>query len=357
MKRNNYLKIMLLSTVCLMLISTSCKKNKPATLSTNEVINITSNTATSGGNISDDGNTVITERGVCWSASPVPTIENNKSSDGTGTGNFSSEITGLTPETTYYVRAYATNETGVAYGNEVSFTTEALPVITTVTDYEGHVYNTVVIGNQTWMAENLRSTKYSDGTDIPLVTDNATWQALGNNNNDKAYCFFNNDANGEAAIYGALYSWAAAMNGSNSSNANPSGVQGICPTGWHLPGDNEWKELEMFLGMTQAQANAYGYRGTDEGGKLKETGTNHWTSPNTGATNETGFTALPGGIRDGTTGLFHFLGIVSYMWSSTQDSGIYAWYRSLGNDTAQIFRYDNYKSYGFSVRCVKDQTK
>jgi uncharacterized protein (TIGR02145 family) len=112
----------------------------------------------------------------------------------------------------------------------------------TVTDYDGNVYNTITIGNQTWMAENLRVTKYPNGTPIPLATDNIAWANLEDNGTDDAYCYYNNNASGEANTYGALYTWAAAM-GDNavSSSSNPSGVQGVCPNGWHLPSDDEWK--------------------------------------------------------------------------------------------------------------------
>ena len=118
----------------------------------------------------------------------------------------------------------------------------------TLVDYDGNFYQTVQIGNQVWMTENLKVTHYADGTTIPLVTDNTAWGNLDDNNTDKAYCYYNNDANGEGDIYGTLYTWAAAMNGASSSSANPSGVQGVCPTGWHLPSNAEWTELTDYLG-------------------------------------------------------------------------------------------------------------
>ena len=144
------------------------------------------------------------------------------------------------------------------------------------------------------MAENLKSTHYADGT--PLVSGTGAGDITGDYTT-KYYFFFNDDSATYWDTYGALYTWAAVMNGEASSNNNPSGVQGVCPDGWHLPSDTAWKELEMYLGMSQAQADGTFIRGTDEGGKMKETGTTHWNSPNTGATNSSGFTALPGGYR------------------------------------------------------------
>jgi uncharacterized protein (TIGR02145 family) len=163
-----------------------------------------------------------------------------------------------------------------------------------VRDIDGNYYKVVKIGSQIWMAENLKTTHYSDGTIIPLLEDSVSWINL--DYTSKAYCYYNNRVE-YSDIYGALYNWAAAMNGTSSSNLNPSGVQGVCPDGWHLPSDSEWKELEMYLGMSQIEANKSGNRGTVEGGKLKSSGYTYWESPNTGATNSSGFTALPSGTQ------------------------------------------------------------
>jgi uncharacterized protein (TIGR02145 family) len=219
---------------------------------------------------------------------------------------------------------------------------------TTVTDFDGNIYQIVKIGNQTWMKENLKVTHYADGTSIPLST---TWQfEVG----DKAYCWYDNQSsNGDT--YGALYNWYAAMNNAASSDTKPSGVQGVCPVGWHLPSDSEWKELEMFLGMSQSEADGDHYpRGTDEGGKLKETGFSHWASPNTGATNSSGFTALPGGGRDYSG--FSFLGTDANFWTATEGSEYDAWHRHLFHDNSQVEREygRTSKNSGFSVRCVKN---
>jgi uncharacterized protein (TIGR02145 family) len=285
---------------------------------------------------------------VCWSTASGPTIADSKTVDGAGIGSFTSVIKGLTPGTTYYVRAYATNSEGTAYGEEQSFSTNSYDY--TVTDIDGNTYQAVQIGQQIWMAENLKVTRYADGTSIPLVEDAATWGAF--SSSDKAYCWHDNSVSARD-VYGGLYTWAAAMNGASSSSNNPSGVQGVCPNGWHLPSDAEWKQLEMYLGMSQADADNTGFRGVDEGGKLKEAGTVHWDSPNTGATNESGFTALPGSdrVQDGGFGR---TGIYAHFWTATETGGDNARSRYLDYLSAGVARGENIKREGYSIRCVRD---
>ena len=222
-------------------------------------------------------------------------------------------------------------------------------IIGPVTDVNGNVYQTVKIGTQWWMAENLKTTHYADGTAIPLVESSSAWNEL--SVSDKAYCW-NYNSNKNMDIYGGLYTWAAAMNGAASSHSFPSGVQGVCPDGWHLPSDYEWQKLEMFLGMSLAEAEKKGWRGTDEGGKLKEVGTVHWTSPNKGATNASGFTARPGGYR-GSHGSFNDVGYSGSWWSST-DNSMSAWYRAVDNYSSDVYRIGYNKNFAFSVRCVRD---
>lgn len=222
-----------------------------------------------------------------------------------------------------------------------------------VTDFDGNSYNTVQIGDQCWMKENLATTHYADGT---ALVDGASAYNISQNYTKYWFVYNNNLSN--KATYGLLYTWTAVMNGTASSNANPSGVQGVCPTGWHVPGDVELKQLEIFLGMSQSQADASGWRGTTEGGKFKETGTAHWTSPNTGADNSSGYTALPGGNRD-YNGPFGNLGYSGYLWSTTESDANSAWGRVLGYNSTQVFRSGQYyggyaKTNGFSVRCVRD---
>ena len=319
------------------------------TLTTNTVSGVTQTTAESGGTVTSDGNGTVTARGVCWSTSSDPTTNDPHTTDGIGTGSFESSITGLTPNTTYYVKAYATNSAGTGYGNQRFFTTDDIPD-NIVTDYEGNEYQTVVIGNQTWMAENLRSTRYANGAYIQEVQTSNDWANLGVS--DKAYCWYNNSTS-TGLIYGALYTWAAAMNGSSSSSSNPSQVQGVCPGGWHLPSDEEWKQLEMHLGMSRIQADAEEFRGTNEGGKLKSVETDLWLAPNYGASNESGFGAIPGGFRH-YSGPFNNIGEGAYFHSSTQNASTNAWNRRLAYDLSSIYRGDYRKGSGFSVRCVKN---
>lgn len=167
-------------------------------ITTTSISIITENSAQSGGNITVDGGATITARGVCWSTSQNPTITNSHTSDNSGPGSFTSSLTGLIQNTTYYVRAYATNSAGTAYGNEISFTTKG-----PVTDIDGNVYYTVTIGSQVWMAENLKTTKHNDGTAIPLVTDPTQWGNL----TTPGYCWNNNDETTYKNTYGALYNW------------------------------------------------------------------------------------------------------------------------------------------------------
>jgi uncharacterized protein (TIGR02145 family) len=315
---------------------TEVPANTP-TVTTDTVSSITDTTAQSGGNVTSDGGAAVTARGVCWSTSPTPTIADSKTTDGSGTGSFTSSLTGLTANTDYYVRAYATNSAGTGYGAERYFTTETQGGPGAVEDIDGNVYQTVTIGDQVWMAENLKVTHYRNGDPIPHVTDDNEWDGVSTG----AYCEYGNDpANVET--YGRLYNWYAVEDSRN-----------IAPEGWHVPTDEEWKQLEMHLGMSQAEADGYVWRGTDEGGKLKEAGTTHWQSPNTGATNESGFSALPGGGRS-HYGHFLNMGYYADFWSSTESSSYDAWYRSLDCNDSQVFRYGFNKQFGFSVRCVRD---
>lgn len=209
----------------------------------------------------------------------------------------------------------------------------------TVTDIDNNVYKTIKIGDQWWMAENLRVTHYRNGESIPNVTDSLTW-AMWTLSTD-AYCNYDNDTS-YVGPYGRLYNCNAVIDSRN-----------IGPEGWHVPTDEEWKQLEMYLGMSQSQVDSTGYRGTDEGGKLKEVGSTHWNSPNNGATNSSSFTALPGGFRNGHTGRFYSIGNYGFWWSATE-SGTRAWYRYLHYDHSDVHRNDNYKRYGYSVRLVRD---
>ena len=288
-------------------------------INTSSVSLITLNSATSGGIITSDGSSAVSERGICWSTTENPTINDNHLQDVTGTQSFTSSITGLTPGTTYYLKAYATNSTGTAYGNLVIFCTK-------VADVDDNTYTTVTIGTQIWMAENLKTTKFNDGTDIPLVTDNTSWINL----STPAYCWFNNNQTSYKSTYGALYNWFTVNSGR------------LCPAGWHVPTDTDWTMLSTFLGGENIA-----------GGKLKETGTIHWKSPNAGATNESGFTGLPGGNRTANA-IFYDVGNFGYWWSSTESDGISSLLRYLNYNYSTFNNVSYDKRSGFSVRCLKD---
>ena len=225
---------------------------------------------------------------------------------------------------TYSIKAIVIDNSGGFASDEIEIS--LIPETGTITDLDGNIYSTVLIGSQLWMAENLKTTKYNDSTAIPLVTNSTAWYNL----TTPGYCWYRNNEATSKKTYGALYNWYTV----NTSK--------LCPTGWHIPSDAEWTQLIDYLGG----------RGV-AGSKLKETGTTHWITPNIGATNESGFTGLPGGCRD-DYGSFHDRGCYGNFWSATEDSSSDAWYRGLRYLSAGVHRDGYPKSDGHSVRCLKD---
>ena len=301
---------------------------EPPFVSTDSVSNIASSSADAYGEITNLGGDSVIRYGHCWSAYPNPTVHFEFSDLGsTNTiGTFTSNLNSLDISTTYYVKAYAENSEGVSYGEEVSFTTETsggnsacagVPQIT----YGGQVYNTIMIGNQCWLKENLNI-----GTMI------ASDIAQTNNGTVEKYCIYNDIA--RCDIYGGLYQWNEIM-----QYVTTEGVQGICPTGWHIPSDTEWTTLE---------SNVNG------GGDLKEAGFAHWFAPNIGATNGSGFTALPGGYISLNFGSVFGYRDAGRFWSSSQMDALDVWLRDVRYSITTIQRYDWRKEYGLSVRCLKD---
>lgn len=318
------------------------------TLSTSSASLITLTSANSGGNVTNDGGATITARGICWSTTTGPTIDLSTKTFEVGTiGIFTSSMTGLTMGTTYYVRAYASNNVGTQYGNEITFTTQNSG---TVTDIEGNVYKTITIGNQTWMAENLKVVEFNDGTAIPDVADQGTWNTL----TTPGYCWYNND-NAVKNIYGALYNWYIVDQVSN-------GGKNVCPTGWHVPTDAEWNVLSQYLFN-----NGFGYDGPIWGSRpewiSKSLSSNSgWTISgdlqgacpgwNQGDNNSSGFSGLPAGylIASGFAGL----GNVGKWWSAPFNGDGTTWDIIILTDSPYLGRLYESKNSGYSIRCVKD---
>jgi uncharacterized protein (TIGR02145 family) len=271
----------------------------------------------------------VAERGICYATSPGPEFNENHIVI-EGTNNSPVTIENLLPLTTYYVRGYAYNESGALYSEEISFTTHEGEI----SDINGNIYQIKTIGNQVWTIENLKASSFNDGTIIPTVQENLGWSST----TTSAFCTYDND------IYAKLYNYYAVADSRK-----------LCPAGWHVPSDDEWKILEIYLGMTQTQADNNGLRGTDEGGKLKQPGCpdNGWSCQNIGATNSSGFSAIGGGYRY-DTGIFSGQGTSASFWSNSEYGVSTAWSRSLSNNNTQVGRMNINKGFGFSIRCIKD---
>jgi uncharacterized protein (TIGR02145 family) len=309
--------------------TTTLKLNLPA-ITTTDISNKTQTTATSGGNVTSDGGSQITARGVCWSASPDPIVSGSHTTNGSGTGIYVSNLTGLTPNTFYYVRAYATNSVGTSYGNQVMFRT---PIVCGSNVTHGGVnYQTIQIGAQCWFKENLNIGNRINGS-----------QNQTNNSTIEKYCYDDNVAN--CYTYGGLYQWDEMM-----QYVTTEGAKGLCPDGWHIPTDLEWCTLTRNIDLT-VNCNAMGYIGTDAGYKMKST--SGWNNNGNG-NNSSGFTALPAGDWNTVAGTFGRLGIETTFWTSTVYNTAIAWDRSLNSSQFGVSRNYYYKTNGFSVRCLQD---
>ena len=294
----------------------------------------------------------VTDRGICWNTSGNPSLNNSHTSDGAGTGTFSSSISGLNPGTTYRVRAYATDGDTVIYGNVVSFTTLKCGN-GKIKDIDGNEYETVKIGSQCWMKSNLRTTHFANGDAI----SNGLNQYSAN-----AYYYFDNNDNIDITFYGRLYNWAAAMNNSASSTANPSGIQGVCPVGWHLPSKNEWEQLKNYISdnmlcscynpiyvlYSVSKSMAYNSMWAQ-----RPTSQNPYPSCDPGgdqsSNNGSGFSAIPAGYYyNGFNGKSQY----AEFWSSTQEGTNNAWRLEIGYNSVDPNIQSKAKSSGYSVRCV-----
>ena len=335
----NLPSVLLLVILSLSLAVTSCKKDEEEeettglTVTTKNALNVGRGWATLNGQIKTDNKTYTIsfeyDVSTTFSNSVTGTPETVK---GDTTKSIYANISGLNPGTEYFFRLKAESAGSIIYGSDMSFTTTALrgfnitfnPGLTygSVADIDGNTYKTISIGTQTWMAENLKVTKYNDGTIIPFNPVATMWYSA----TTGGYCWYNSDSLG----YGALYNWHAA------------GSDKLCPAGWHVPSDSEWSLLMTSLG---------GESGA--GAKLKESGTIHWSVPNSGAANESGFSALPGGYRV-NVGTYNSIKQKGYWWSATPSSSTEAYYRSMGYNYTNTDRTSTSKASGFSVRCLKD---
>lgn len=292
------------------------------TVITSTITNITQTTATGGGNVTCDGGITVTARGVCWSTSPAPTTAGNHTTDGSGPGSFVSNLTGLAANTLYYVRAYAINSMGTAYGNEESFTTTF--ACGDLVSYGGQNYNTVLIGTQCWFRDNLNIGIMLNTPAVPT-----------NNGIIEKHCFNNDPAN--CTVYGGLYYWDEVM-----QYVTTSGTQGICPAGWHVPTDGEYTTLVALLGGNSVA-----------GGAMKETGTVHWLAPNGGATNSSGFTALgAGALFYGSQ--FSWFNTANRLSTSSVNGTITSWYWDMNSQDGTIERLSTARDHATSVRCIKN---
>jgi uncharacterized protein (TIGR02145 family) len=235
--------------------------------------------------------------------------------------NIVVSISGLSPNTTYHYRLRAENVDGISYGDDLTFKT-----LMVVTDIDGFKYESIEIGTQVWLTSNLKTSRYRNGNVIPLTASDYTWA----NTSSGAYCSYGNE-NANVSLYGALYNWYAVVD-----------PRGLCPTGWHVPTNEDWTTLTAYLGGLEIS-----------GGKMKETGFDFWFEPNSGATNSSGFKAKGAGFRD-YTGTYADFKMLAYIWSSSEYSSTHGIARKFFYDFPSVSFAGNFKNSGFSVRCIKD---
>lgn len=311
------------------------------TVTTSAITTFTSTMVILGGNVISDGNTTVTERGVCYSTSQNPTTANNKTVIGSGTGTFSTTVSGLKTDTTYYIRAFAINSQGTAYGNQIFFIPPPLTGSGTFIDSrDGNTYKWIKIGMQAWMAENLAylPAVYS----VSVGSDTAPfYYVIGYEGTDTNAAM----TTANYSTFGVLYNWPAAMT--------------ACPQGWHLPSNEEWIALYNYLIY-----NGFGYEGSgDDIGKSLAANTMWGYNSTPGApgndpssNNSSGFSGLPGGYR-GRNGVFYSLGHFGLWWSSSGSTVIPTTHRmcwSLTYHSTFISRFGEFKDNGLSVRCIRD---
>lgn len=303
-------------------------------LTTSPIANITQQNASSGGNITSDGGAAIIERGICWNIVGNPTVSDSKATIVGSVGTFSANTTQLKAQTTYHLRAYAINSVGVAYGNEVIFNTLDLSIPgPNVTDVDGNIYHSVILGGVTWMVENLRTTKFQNLTTLTNITVNSDWQ--NNHPETGSYCYYNNQST-NASSYGVLYDFFAATN-----------PQNIAPDGWKVPSKQDWDNLINYIN----------FNCVERGEALKiNTGSYTFQTPNN-ATNLSGFSAMPGGYRSGQNGSFSNQGTDGYWWTSTEVNTVYGKCKRLTWNSTEVTETvagaSPGKKTGLAIRCIK----
>ncbi len=343
----------------------------PPTIVTDSIINIAAKTANVHATIMAGGSSNIIASGICWGSSPYPSISNNPTTDGSTSGSYISSMIGLTPGVLYYARAYATNSAGTSYGDPISFTTPNH--CGTVSDYEGNVYQTIYIGNQCWMKENLRSTKYTTGTIIYQGVSSSTSYPYYPN---KRYYVYGEDST-NIEKFGLLYTYSAAINDGTPNNNIPSGIQGLCPLGWHLPSLKEWCELENCLEPgVNVFCNATGDLGSfAQALSLPQYWNSHQNQPlspgywhfDSTNFNTSQFSAVPAGryryYKSGGTTSYGYNSInqYTYWWTATEESSYKIFVISMGftkpGINIDVFDWkfaEAINTYACSIRCVKN---
>ena len=312
------LKQLLIMTFAMSFIFISCNDDEellPPTLGDTQVKYVRQNSVVIHFTVTDDGDEYVRDKGICYSTEPSPTLDANIIEPESSGDPLMVEIEDLDSETTYYARAYATSDAGTSYSTEVTFTTTS-----PVTDNDGNEYKTVKIGDQLWMAENLRTTTYNDGSAIPNITGEDAWSEA----TTPAYSWWENDAS--ESDRGAYYNYYTVM------------TEKLCPTGWHIPDTTEWGVLLDFVG-------------DEPGRKLKSHGEQMFTDYN-----ETGFSAYMEGYRASGSGTFGRSGEWTFMWIGGDPLSIEGYTEAIEflHDSHGVEQDMNSKQMGFSVRCIKD---
>jgi uncharacterized protein (TIGR02145 family) len=303
------------------------------TVVTGPVVTLKFKSAELSGEVISEEGTGLYEKGFYWSEEPGPETTGVRVPLGDQPGIFTVNMTDLSPGTTYYYCAYAVNAAGEKTGEELSIYLPGAETGTFIDPRDNVEYGMVTIGEKVWMTENLRAEMYNDSISIPFYSDSTIWSE----NEGPGYCWYEFDSLNIS--WGAFYTWETIQTGK------------LCPAGWHVSSDADWKQLEIFLGMDGDEADQMGLRGTVEGGMMKTT--DLWDAPNTGATNETKLSVIPSRTAS-YYGLFEDMNREAYIWTSDEYSTDKAISRSFKYTHAQIRRYHEYKNDGYNVRCVKD---